>query len=255
MKGDRNFDDIADHFANKVANSFKGRLRRRVILKDLEPWLKRQPLHILDVGGGIGHLSLHFAQHHQVTYVDISREMMRYAMQLAEQQNLISGISWHHAPYQDFFQQNQQSFDVILCHAVLEWVTEPQKLISAMSNALVPGGLLSLCFYNPAGRDMRNLVMGNFKLLQRLGDYQPKGKSLTPQNPCALAQVEQWLTDNRLHQLSLSGIRVFSDYVTHQRGGLADREKVEQMELNFASVEPFNRIGRYLHIVARKKAA
>lgn len=253
MTKDRNFDDIAEHFEKKVALSRKGKLRRKVILRDLKPWFtERDSCEIIDVGAGLGQLAIHFAPEHKVTYLDISEQMMLKAQKLAEASKLHQRIDWHHAPYQEFFTANAKKFDVIMCHAVLEWVEEPDVLISGMASSLSDSGLLSLCFYNPAGRDMRNLVMGNFKLIERQPDYKPDSGSLTPINPCRLEQVERWLLANQLSIQSLSGIRVFSDYVSHQRGGLAHEDEVEAMELKYSNQEPFNRIGRYLHIVARK---
>ncbi len=254
MINDRNFDDIAEHFEKKVALSRKGRLRRKVILKDLAPQLaSKSSLRLLDVGAGLGQLAIHFASQHSVSYLDVSEQMMHKAQQLAELQNLKQQIEWYNLPYQTFFNQNIESFDLIFCHAVLEWVAEPKFLIDSIAASLNDQGVLSLCFYNPAGRDMRNLVMGNFKLLEREGEYRPDSGSLTPLNPCSLDQVEQWLSENKLTVQSLSGIRVFSDYVSHRRGGLASEEEIETMELRYSGQEPFNRIGRYLHIVARKE--
>jgi S-adenosylmethionine-dependent methyltransferase len=41
-----------------------------------------------------------------------------------------------------------ESFDVIICHAVLEWLADPQDALGRLSGLLKADGLLSLMFYN-----------------------------------------------------------------------------------------------------------
>lgn len=257
---DRNFDDIADHFADKVANSHKGRLRRAVIEQDLknhhpEYWQDSGKT-IIDVGAGLGHWSIEMAKlGHQVVYNDISEKMTEKAQHLAQvaEKELEKSldITFHHLPYQQLF-EHCEAADLILCHAVVEWLVNPEELISLIAKQLKPGGVLSLCFYNPAGAEMRNLIMGNFKLLNREKKAVSDKGSLTPNNPCSLAQIEQWLGQNHLVIEQLSGIRVFTDYTVHKRGGLAFADQVEEMELKYAPQEPFNRMGRYIHCLVRK---
>lgn len=257
---DRNFDDIAEHFAKKVANSHKGRLRRAVIAQDLrrehpELW-QGTSQYVIDVGAGLGHWSIEMAKlGHQVVYNDISEKMTEQAQQLAAatEQELEQSldITFHHLPFQQLFEHCQPA-DLILCHAVIEWLVNPEELIEMLSNALKPGGVLSLCFYNPAGAEMRNLIMGNFKLLNREKKALSDKGSLTPNNPSSFEQIEQWLTNHSMTIEQVSGIRVFSDYTVHKRGGLAFPDQVEAMELKYSNQEPFNRMARYIHCLVRK---
>lgn len=255
---DRNFDDIADHFAHKVANSSKGHLRRAVIEQDLrnqhsELWQGEKHC-VIDIGAGLGAWSVTMAeQGHQVVYNDISSKMTEKAKTLAAKHEKNLDISFYHLPYQQLFEHCAKA-DLILCHAVVEWLAEPEDLFKHISAGLKPGGLLSLCFYNPAGRDMRNLIMGNFKLLNRSESVRADNGSLTPNNPSTLAQIELWLEKYQMTIEQLSGIRVFSDYTVHKRGGLAFADQVQEMELKYATQSPYNRMGRYIHIIAKKSS-
>ena len=112
-------------------------------------------------------------------------------------------IIWLHCPYQELttqlcamfdLEQSEGYFDLILNHAVLEWLADPADFIAFAKVWLHDDAMLSLCFYNPASFVYRNLVMGNFKLLNR-DDYQADtDKSLTPNHPVEITQVRQWLT-------------------------------------------------------------
>ena len=80
---DRNFDDIADHFAKKVYGSLKGQIRLAVLKRDLHTCLPNKPLHILDVGAGLAQISLDLSVNHQVIISDISQNMIDKAKEAA----------------------------------------------------------------------------------------------------------------------------------------------------------------------------
>ena len=119
-----------------------------------------------------------------------------------------------------------------------------------MARKLESYGFLSLCFYNPAAKIYRNLIRGNFDWLENQDNYRSNTGSLTPNNPCELAQVRSWLHDQDFNIFSESGIRVFHDYVVEQRGGHGSPEAVLAMELAYSDKEPFKWLGRYLHILS-----
>lgn len=65
------------------------------------------------------------------------------------------------SPAQEMHQHLEQPVDLILFHAVLEWVAEPQETLASLMKCLTPGGALSLMFYNYNGLLMRNVIIGN----------------------------------------------------------------------------------------------
>ena len=70
---DRNFDDLADRFSDRIYNTEKGRLRLEILKEDLAELAHGQPLNIWDAGCGLGHLSLWVAENgHQLSLCDIS---------------------------------------------------------------------------------------------------------------------------------------------------------------------------------------
>lgn len=256
IPSDRNFDPIADHFAKKVYGGLKGAIRLAVLEQDILEVAKTlseqlgRPLKVLDVGAGLAQISLMLAKQHHCTISDISANMIDKAKAVAEQQGL-DDIKFIVCPYQELGQHIQgEKFDLILCHAVLEWLAEPARIMDFFDEFLATDGVLSLCFYNPASLIYRNLVMGNFYQLDK-----PKpadNKSLTPNNPVDNDEVESWLAAYHYEVLIRSGIRVFSDYAPMKRGGLNHPDDVIAMELRYSRKMPFRLMGRYLHIVAKK---
>lgn len=256
---DRNFDTITEHFAKKVYGSLKGQVRLAVLGRDVNQSVEKlsgqlkRPLKILDVGAGLAQISLALAKDHHCTINDISGNMIEKAKQVAEEQKL-NGIRFIACPYQELADMIKgETFDLILCHAVLEWLGNPQQIMDFFDEFLADGGMLSLCFYNPASLIYRNLIMGNFYQLDR-----PKpadDKSLTPNNPVQNEEVESWLASHHYVVQSRSGIRVFCDYAPLKRGGLTNPDAVIAMELRYSQQLPFRLMGRYLHILATKNIA
>lgn len=253
---DRNFDDIADHFAKKVYGGLKGQIRLAVLTHDISQVVDNlsqsltRPLKILDVGAGLAQISLSLAKQHHCTINDISSNMIDKAKQSAEAQNL-TNIRFITCAYQALPNAIAgEKFDLILCHAVLEWLDKPKSIMGFFDEFLADDGVLSLCFYNPASLIYRNLIMGNF---YQLDNPKPAdNKSLTPNKAVHLDEVQHWLSSAGYHIQTQSGIRVFSDYAPLKRGGLNNPDDVIAMELKYAQIMPFRLMGRYLHIMAKR---
>lgn len=286
---DRNFDNIAEHFAHKVYGGLKGDIRLAVLRRDLERTVhqlsrqKQRPLRILDIGAGLAQLSIELAQAgHDVTINDISINMIAKAKQAAaltiyngddddikqgntddldkykpqtyQQQSSRHPITWLVGAYQSLEAQLTGSYDLILCHAVLEWLDNPKQIMAFFRRWLSDTGYLSLCFYNPVSFVYRNLIMGNFNLLNNPNYTADNKKSLTPNHPVAFDEVVNWLDNINFNINTVSGLRVFHDYAPLKRGGHQNPADVIEMEVRYSSQEPYKWLGRYLHIVATPKA-
>lgn len=257
---DRNFDDLAERFAKKVYGGLKGDIRLAVIWRDLEQKIPelmqangQQPLRVLDLGGGLGQISLKLAeQGHTVVFNDISAVMVKEAQQRAEDAGISGQFQWQVGPYQALNAQALGKFDLILCHAVLEWLEKPAQMFTHLEDFCHEYSGLSLCFYNPASKIYRNLMHGNFNMLSQDTAYRSNKGSLTPNNPSEPDEVKQWLIEHDFKLEHVSGLRVFHDYALDKRGGNKNPEDVLVMELKYSQQEPFKWLGRYLHFYAVK---
>ena len=169
---DRSFDAIADHFEKKVYGGLKGDIRLAVLRRDIFIYCTQmsqmlgRPLRILDVGAGLAQIAIELAsQGHTLVINDISANMLEKAQANAESVEKDLDIRWYICPYQALEEKlasNTEKFDLIMCHALLEWLAEPAAVMNFFDRHLSANGALSLCFYNPASFDYRNLIMGNF---------------------------------------------------------------------------------------------
>lgn len=271
---DRNFDAIADHFEKKVYGGLKGEIRLAVLRRDIFEYSVEmskslgRPLRILDVGAGLAQIAIELAtQGHTVVINDISANMLEKAKASAAQINKDLDITWYVCPYQaltdklakdhkiknsDNTVKSDAKFDLIMSHALLEWLADPASVMDFFDQHLADNGALSLCFYNPASFDYRNLIMGNFNLLDNTEYKADNKKSLTPNYPVAKEEVASWLAAHHYQTVLTSGLRVFHDYAPLKRGGHNDPDAVIRMELRYSQQEPYKWLGRYLHIMAAR---
>ena len=252
---DRNFDNIAEKFARNIYGTTKGKIRQAVLWQDLEQLLKQLPqrsLHILDAGGGLGQVSCELAARgHQITLCDISGEMLKRAQTYAEEKGVIQHMRFVQSPAQEMHQHLEQPVDLILFHAVLEWVAEPQETLASLIKCLTPGGALSLMFYNYNGLLMRNVIIGNTAYVNQ-GMQKRKTRTLSPDHPLDPHRVYGWLEDIGLTISGKTGVRVFHDYLRDKTQQIEAFDDLLALEQRYCRQEPFVSLGRYIHVMAHK---
>lgn len=264
---DRNFDDLAKRFKKNIYGGLKGDIRLAVLERDCAAHLPIAPFvshssgdageywTILDAGGGQGQFSLRLAQAgHRVVICDISAEMLKLAQEQAEQLGVVDRVQLIHCSLQDLSRHlpsDLQQFDFVICHAVMEWMQEPQSLLPCLLTYLKPQAYLSLTFYNIHSLIYKNLLRTNFKKILNK-DYGGSAGSLTPINPLEPSQVISWLAELPLQLLDHSGIRVFHDYIFNEEHRARDPQTLLQLELAFSQQEPYRSLGRYTHLLLRR---
>jgi len=261
---DRNFDDLAKRFQKNIYGGLKGEIRLAVLERDFREYISaapfvdqktETPLRILDAGGGQGQFSLSFARAgHSVVICDISAEMLKLAEQEVIAQGLEDRVQLIHCAIQDLSKnlgENGCEFDVVLCHAVMEWVADPADILGVLMAYIKPQGFLSLTFYNLHSLIYKNLLRTNFKKIQQQ-DFGGSRGSLTPINPLYPEQVFEWLNQLPMTRLITSGIRVFYDYIFNEEHRERDPQSVIELELAFSRKQPYQLLGRYIHVLSQK---
>ncbi|MGA4319721.1 methyltransferase domain-containing protein [Ectopseudomonas hydrolytica] len=245
---DRHFDELATRFAEKIYGGAKGAIRLAVLQADLAEALPDRPLRVLDVGAGLGHMSLWLAgRGHDVTLAEPAEPMLEGARQrFAEAGQRATFIQ---TPWQELLGRLDQPYDLVLCHAVLEWLAEPGAILPVLHQLTAEGGWLSLAFYNKDALIYRNLLKGHFRKLRK-ERFAGEGQSLTPQRPLDPRELatqlgEHWQVESR------SGVRVFHDYMPQEFQAKAELIDLLEMELAHRRHPAFAGLGRYLHWICR----
>lgn len=247
---DRHFDALAARFANKIYGGAKGAIRLAVLQADLQEALPARPLRVLDVGAGLGHMGAWLAaQGHEVTLAEPAAPMLAAAQERFAEAGLAG--TFIQASWQELGEAPGAPYDLVICHAVLEWLAEPAAIFPALARWVAPGGWLSLAFYNRDALVYRNLLKGHFRKLrsQRLAGEK---QSLTPQTPLDPRALEAQLNDYWQVE-SRSGVRVFHDYMPMDFQSKARTEDLVALELEYRRHPAFAGLGRYLHWICRPR--
>lgn len=258
MTEDRNFDDIAHKFAKNIYGSDKGDIRQAIVWDDLVQILTHfdgatQPLHILDAGGGLAQMSQKLAKlGHQITLCDLSQKMIDLAAKDIDDNGLSANYQFICSPLQFIDQHLTQSVDIILFHAVMEWLADPKQVLQQLLQLVRPGGMVSVMFYNQHGLVYKNAVCGNIPHILQGMPHRKRFK-LQPHQGLVPEEVYQWIDQAGCTVIGKSGIRCFSDYIGNVSNmGEFSFEDLLALEQRFCRQEPYLSLGRYIHVWARK---
>ncbi|EGN74954.1 methyltransferase family protein [Idiomarina sp. A28L] len=253
---DRAFESDVKRFNKNIYQTEKGQIREAVLSADLSFLWQSQPengaeaLTCIDVGGGLGQINSQFAKAgYQVTHTDIAAEMVVGA----EEEHSKQGISQHYRYLQSSLQKlddviGNEQFDVVLCHAVLEWLADPYAALTPLIERVKPGGWLSLMFYNLDAKLMANMIYGNFDYVNA-GLQVKKKVRFSPNYPLKPENVIARLGQFPVTLVTHSGVRCFHDYM---RKPDYNAEQLLALELQYRNQNPYRQLGRYQHLLLKK---
>ena len=260
MAADRNFDTLAERFERQIYGTDKGRIRTELIREDLHnhiPWLNDDlhNHHIIDAGGGTGLFAAELVKGKKgrVSLCDLSREMLNRAERNFSTISPDATVTLHHTPIQSLDQHIDEPGDLVLFHAVIEWLEDPEQVFRQLTTMVKPGGWFSVLFYNKRALIWRHLMMGNFVYTNNPGArLQGNGKTLTPDNPQLLEDVERWIDEQPLTVHATTGIRgVYDNMRPHdlQRSSFEDILAAEKI---YGRQRPYLDMARYIHLLCRR---
>jgi S-adenosylmethionine-dependent methyltransferase len=250
-KYDYNFDVMADKFEKSIYGTIKGEWRLKLLQEDLQPLYTSKHLDIWDAGCGMGQMALWFASKgHTLTCNDISYKMLQKAKEAFETKNLQA--TFYKAPAQEVASMIE-SKDLVIFHAVIEWLANPLEGLEAVSSKVKDGGYLSILFFNQHSIVFRNTLRGGWRLQTILEDsWYGKGKKLTPPHPQKPSTIINWLKNNGYEIVAHTGIRVFHDYMSDEALNQSDIDDILAIEYKYCREDVYKDMARYVHILARK---
>lgn len=106
---------------------------------------------ILDFGSGFGYTANHLAKMNEVIAVEPNEEMLEYRIQENEYVQMIGSVD----VLKDI---SDHSFDVIVCHNVLEYVENREEVLKELTRLLKADGVISVIKHNKAGKIMQKVI-------------------------------------------------------------------------------------------------
>ncbi len=109
---------------------------------------------ILDFGSGFGITADYFAKNNEVTAIEPNEEMLKHRFCNNEYQQIVGGI-------EQLRKIQNNSYDMIICHNVLEYLDYRTELLYEFRRVLKPNGFVSIVKHNKAGKIMQKAVFEN----------------------------------------------------------------------------------------------
>lgn len=106
---------------------------------------------ILDFGSGFGITADYFAKSNDVAAIEPNEELLEHRFCNNEYTQIVGGI-------EQLKRIPAHSFDMILCHNVMEYMDNRTELLSEFSRVLKPDGFVSIVKHNKAGKIMQKAV-------------------------------------------------------------------------------------------------
>ena len=198
---------------------------------------------ILDFGSGIGVTACHYAAQNEVIAVEPSAESV--------------AKRWDEHPYRQIVgstealrQMPDNSFDVIFCHNVLEYVPDRAEILKEFHRLLKPDGFVSLVKHDRSGRVMQMVALLNeFEKAYALLD----GEDGFAADHGTIRYYEDVTEGFRIKETY--GIRTFWDLQQDQECHKAPawQEKMIEMELRIAQIPQYRDIAFFHHLILAKK--
>jgi len=242
----------------------EGRLRSDLSSANLQDFLPLQAtlqakdsLCALDVGCGTGATGVRLARlGMHVTLLDSSPAMLDIAKRTAQEAGVTEKVVLQHGDatrLTNLFQTG--SFDVILCHNVLEYLDDPIAVLRGAARALRDSSaILSVLVRNRAGEV--------FKAAIQAGDLAVAENNLTAEwgeESLYGGRVRLFTSDSlqaMLKAASLAviaerGVRVLADYLPSRISRSAEYARILELERKLSSRPEYAAVARYTQCFAR----
>lgn len=212
-------------------------------------------LAVLDVGGGTGGFAVPLAEAgHRVTVVDASPDALAALTRRAAEAGVgdrIRAVQGDGDALAGLVEPD--SADLVLCHAVLEVVDDPARVVNAIAAALRPGGAASVLVASRAAAVLGRVMNGQIDVAAALltdpnGSAGPRDtlrRRYDADGAAALLRV----AGLRVEQTH--GVRVLSDLLPAAAAD-ADPQALLNLELAAAGRSPYRDVAAQLHLFARR---
>jgi S-adenosylmethionine-dependent methyltransferase len=253
------FQDGANQYAAYLETP-EGRLRSDLAFANLQDFLPLQAkpsLSALDVGSGTGAAAIRLARLGiHVTLLDSSPAMLDIATRAAQDAGVADRLVLQHGDATQLANLfGPRSFDVILCHNILEYCDDPGAVLRLAASALRDSSaILSILVRNQAGEV--------FKAAIQAGDLAAAENGLTAKwgqeslyggrvRLFSSGSLRAMLTEASLAAIAELGVRVLADYLPPRVSRSEDYERIFELERKLGSRPEYAAVSRYIQCVAR----
>jgi S-adenosylmethionine-dependent methyltransferase len=239
----------------------EGQLRLDLAFANLQDFLPPaiRPLLALDIGCGTGALAVRLARLGlHVTLLDASAAMLDFAMDAAREAGVAERIALKRgdaAQFANLFDAG--SFDLILCHNILEYVDDPCAVLRSAARALRdPSSIISVLVRNQAGEVLKaaiqdgDLAASEHNLSAEWGHESLYGGRV---RLFTVEGLQAMLLESSLAVTAERGVRVMSDYLSPRISRRDEYKRILELERKLGRRPEFAAVARYTHCLAHRR--
>jgi S-adenosylmethionine-dependent methyltransferase len=238
----------------------EGRLRVDLAFANLQDFLPQatRSWRALDLGCGTGAIGVRLARlGFHVTLLDASLPMLNFAERAAREAGVTERIALTHGDASQLATLfPAASFDLILCHNVLEFVEDPCAVLRTSARALRDSsGMISVLVRNRPGEVLKaailngDLAAAERNLTAEWGDeslYEGRVRLFTA------VSLQSMLLGSSLAVTVERGVRVMSDYLPPRVSRTDEYERIFELERKLGRRPEFAAVARYTHCLAHR---
>lgn len=207
-------------------------------------------LKILDFGAGFCLTADHYAKHHAVTAVEPNEEMA--ALRVKENgYTLVPQGAEYLAGLED------GTFDVVICHNVLEYVENADSVLRQLVRVLKPGGILSVIKHNLPGKVMFSAVLADDPktALELLDPDHTQDSPFGTRNMYSNESLVSRLGDG-MKPVETYGIRAFFGLSSNNEIKYTEEwyNAMLELETRAATMDEYRKIAFFHHLIFQKKS-
>lgn len=257
-QADNRFQSDAGKYAAYLQTP-EGRLRLDLAFANVQELLPApaadNPLSALDLGCGTGATAIRLAQQgFHVTLLDRSQAMLDIAQRAALEAGIGGQITFKHGDVSTLAELfAPRSFDVMLCHNVLEYVDDPGEVLCGAARLLrKSSAILSLLVRSQAGEALKvaiqsgDLVAADDALTSEWAQeslYGGKVRMFT------LEKIRELVKAASLSIITERGVRVVSDYLPSAVSRSEEYGRILDLERKLGRRPEFVAAARYIQVM------
>lgn len=253
------FESGADKYAAYLRTP-EGRLRLDLAFANVQEFLPKdtRSLRALDLGAGTGATAVRLAQlGFHVSALDASPPMLDLVKRAAQEAGVTEKIELKHGDAAEIAKLfSPGSFDVILCHNILEYVDEPSVVLRSAAGMLRDASsIVSVLVRNQRGEVLKAAIKN--------GDLAAAEKSLAAEwgneslyggrvRLFTAEGLRVMMSEASLTVITERGVRVMSDYLPSSISRDDEYQRIFDLESKLGRRSEFAAIARYTHCLARR---
>jgi len=212
---------------------------------------------VLDLGCGTGAIAVCLAKLGlHVTLLDYSPAMLDIAQRAARDADVIDQVAVKHGDAMGLSSQfKARSFDVIVCHNLLEYVDDPGLVLCGAAGLLRDSSaVLSIVVRSHAGEVLKEAIQAgdlsaaNDALSSEWGKESLYGGKV---RLFALDRIRDLMKAASLRVIAERGVRIVADYLPIKLSRSEEYGRIFELERKLASRAEFVAVARYTQVLAR----